>query len=159
MNQGLDIADKLLDQHFFSIPQFSQLKTKIPASLRPAHLALAILFLIAGVLISLLGQSGLCYAGCVIYPAYKSVLAIESPDRADDTQWLTYWVVFSVVGFVETVSDLLLDWIPFYFFVKCGFFYYLMNPRLKGATCLYKILLQPIAQKHLGRSSIPAHAE
>jgi hypothetical protein len=71
------------------------------------------------------------YAGCVIYPAYKSVLAIESPDRADDTQWLTYWVVFSVVGFVETVSDLLLDWIPFYFFVKCGFFYYLMNPRLK----------------------------
>nr|CAD2202700.1 unnamed protein product [Meloidogyne enterolobii] len=29
-----------------------------------------------------------------LYPAYVSIKAIESHTKEDDTQWLTYWVVF-----------------------------------------------------------------
>jgi receptor expression-enhancing protein 5/6 len=31
-----------------------------------------------------------------VYPAYASFKAIDSADPNDDTQWLTYWVVFAV---------------------------------------------------------------
>jgi receptor expression-enhancing protein 5/6 len=30
----------------------------------------------------------------VLYPAYISFKAIETPHLDDDKQWLTYWVVF-----------------------------------------------------------------
>ena len=31
-----------------------------------------------------------------IYPMYKSIKAIESEEKADDSQWLTYWLIFSL---------------------------------------------------------------
>ncbi len=47
-----------------------------------------------------------------VYPAYASFKAIESPDKHDDTMWLTYWVVFAVFSIAETFSDTLLWWFP-----------------------------------------------
>lgn len=47
--------------------------------------------------------------------------AIDSEEKDDDTQWLTYWVVYAVFGLVEYFTDLVLSWIPFYFLAKvCG---------------------------------------
>ena len=46
--------------------------------------------------------------------------AIESVNKDDDTQWLTYWVVFSVFSVAEFFTDLLLSWIPLYFFLKAS---------------------------------------
>ena len=34
-------------------------------------------------------------------PAYLSFKAIESPGHDDDTQWLTYWIVFGFFNFLE----------------------------------------------------------
>ena len=48
------------------------------------------------------------------------VKAIESVNKEDDTQWLTYWVVFSVFSIAEFFIDLLLSWIPLYFFLKAS---------------------------------------
>jgi len=47
-----------------------------------------------------------------------SVKAIESVNKDDDTQWLTYWVVYSVFALVEFFADILLSWIPLYWFLK-----------------------------------------
>ena len=47
-----------------------------------------------------------------------SCKAIESADKDDDTLWLTYWVVFAFFGVIEYFTDILLWWIPFYFFIK-----------------------------------------
>ena len=39
------------------------------------------------------------------FPAYASFKAIESPGKDDDTQWLTYWVVFAVFSLLEVFAD------------------------------------------------------
>lgn len=49
-----------------------------------------------------------------------SIKAIESPNKDDDTQWLTYWVVYGVFGVGEFFSDILLSWCPFYYLCKVG---------------------------------------
>ena len=41
------------------------------------------------------------------FPAYASFKAIESPGKDDDTQWLTYWVVFAVFSLLEVFADTL----------------------------------------------------
>jgi len=47
-----------------------------------------------------------------------SVKAIESADKDDDTKWLTYWVVYSVFSLIEFFANILLSWIPLYWFLK-----------------------------------------
>ena len=36
-----------------------------------------------------------------VYPCYMSFKAIESDAKGDDTQWLTYWMVFAVFSLME----------------------------------------------------------
>ena len=42
-------------------------------------------------------------ANCIgfLYPAYCSIQALESGHKNDDTQWLTYWVVFAAFSVIE----------------------------------------------------------
>ena len=44
--------------------------------------------------------------------------AIDSVEKDDDTQWLTYWVVYAAFGIIEFFTDIILSWIPFYFLFK-----------------------------------------
>jgi len=46
------------------------------------------------------------------------VKAIESANKDDDTQWLIYWVVYSVFALVELFTDIFFSWVPFYWFFK-----------------------------------------
>lgn len=45
-----------------------------------------------------------------IYPAYQSFKAISTPNAEDDTQWLTYWVVYAFFNITESITDLILSW-------------------------------------------------
>lgn len=81
---------------------------------------------------------------------YASVKAIESKDSADDTQWLVYWIVYGVFGFLETFIDLILYWIPFFYAIKIAFLVWCMHPTTKGATVLYTSFI---------RSAFLAHEE
>jgi len=67
------------------------------------------------------GAALLCNLTAFIYPAYKSLKALESSSKEDDTRWLTYWVVFAVFSVIEFFSDILLSWVPFYFLAKLVF--------------------------------------
>lgn len=49
---------------------------------------------------------------------HQSCKAIDSVDKDDDTQWLTYWVVYAAFGIIEYFTDLFLSWVPFYFLAK-----------------------------------------
>ena len=49
------------------------------------------------------------------------VKAIESERKDDDTQWLTYWTVYSAFSIVEYFSDIFLSWFPLYFLFKVNF--------------------------------------
>lgn len=47
-----------------------------------------------------------------------SIKAIESNVKEDDTQWLTYWVVYGLFSVLEAFSDIFLSWFPFYYVSK-----------------------------------------
>ncbi|KAI8575029.1 hypothetical protein K450DRAFT_263668 [Umbelopsis ramanniana AG] len=82
-----------------------------------------------------------------LYPAYASFKAIESPGKADDTQWLTYWTVFGFVQTLEYFADVLLYWFPFWYTFKVLFFLWLALPQFRGAEFLYGRFLRPVLLK------------
>ncbi|CEP17641.1 hypothetical protein [Parasitella parasitica] len=78
-----------------------------------------------------------------VYPAYASFKAIETPDKADDKQWLTYWTVIGFIQMIEYFSDILLFWFPFYYLFKTLVVLYLALPQFRGAETLYIRFLRP----------------
>ncbi|CAI5712585.1 unnamed protein product [Peronospora destructor] len=83
-----------------------------------------------------------------IYPAYVSFKAINTPGTVDDTQWLTYWVIYAFFNLTESITNLLLSWIPFYFFLKIAFLVWSYHPRLQ---VIYNSLIKPYVAPHVGQ--------
>ncbi|AWP16225.1 putative receptor expression-enhancing protein 5-like isoform 2 [Scophthalmus maximus] len=76
------------------------------------------------------GASLLCNLIGFIYPAYFSIKAIESNLKEDDTQWLTYWVVYGL-------------------FSICLFLIWCMAPvTWNGSDILYTRVIRPFFLKH-----------
>jgi len=63
-----------------------------------------------------------------VYPLYASLKAIESPDADDDKQWLTYWIIFTQFKIVESVADIIIRNVPFYFLLKIAFLIWCYHP-------------------------------
>ena len=55
------------------------------------------------------------------YPAYCSIQALESKQKGDDTQWLTYWVVFAAFSVLEYFADFIAGWVGIYLSMKTFF--------------------------------------
>jgi len=80
-----------------------------------------------------------------VYPAYASIQAVESPGKEDDTQWLTYWVVFGLFNILEYFTNLLLYWVPFYYTIKFFLVLWLTLPQFRGAIHLYHNFIRPVS--------------
>ncbi len=73
------------------------------------------------------------------YAGLMSFRAIQSEEPKDDKQWLTFWLLFSALELVATVTDVLLGWIiPYYNELKCGLLVFLGV--FGGAELVYPIL-------------------
>ena len=72
-----------------------------------------------------------CIGAGLLYPAYASFKALESPSIDDDKQWLTYWVVYALTTSVETISEKLMSWFPGYYTVKTIFLLWMMLPQTR----------------------------
>jgi len=108
-----------------------------------AILAGAFMLLLAGMFNKWLGILMTRLFGFV-YPCYKSLKAIESDEKGDDTQWLTYWMVFASFSFIE---DILLrffeSYAPIFFLWKIVFLLWCYLPQTKGALLLYEEVVGP----------------
>ena len=77
-----------------------------------------------------------------VYPAFASLRAIESKNKDDDTQWLTYWVVFAIISILEHVLGGLMEGIPVYYGLKMSYLAWLFLPKFQGAVFTYKQALK-----------------
>ncbi|XP_039037243.1 HVA22-like protein a isoform X2 [Hibiscus syriacus] len=80
-------------------------------------------------------------AGPVISLLYP--LAIESESRADDRQWLTYWVLYSMLTLLELSFARVIEWIPIWSYAKLTFTCWLVIPYFSGASYVYEHYLRP----------------
>jgi receptor expression-enhancing protein 5/6 len=118
--------------------------TKIPKE----YLTLIGSFILLSLIFFGIGAGSVCSIIGFLYPAYKSLLAIESKTRGDDTQWLIYWVVYCFFSMIEVFTDFLLYWIPFYYAFKLAFLLWAMLPQTKGAKFLYDSFLKDFLKKN-----------
>ena len=79
----------------------------------------------------------------LLYPLYASVMAIESPFKEDDQQWLTYWVLYSFVTLLEMVAAPVFAWIPLYSTIKLAVAAWLVLPQFRGGIILYEKYVRP----------------
>lgn len=79
----------------------------------------------------------------LIFPSYGSVSAIQSSTGEDDTHWLIYWLIFSILTITENVAWPVLLWIPLYSEVKVAILAWLVLPQTKGALWVYEALVSP----------------
>ncbi|CAH1428379.1 unnamed protein product [Lactuca virosa] len=101
----------------------------------------------AGDLLLLIAQNFDVLAGPVVslaYPLYASIRAIETKNVVgDDRQWLTYWVLYSMITLFELTFDKLIEWIPFWSYVKLIVTCWLVIPQFCGAAYVYEHYVRP----------------
>ncbi|XP_010506123.2 PREDICTED: HVA22-like protein f [Camelina sativa] len=73
----------------------------------------------------------------LLYPLYASFRAIESPTMLDDQQWLTYWIIYSLITIFELSVWRILAWLPFWPYLKLLFCMWLVLPMFSGAAYIY----------------------
>ncbi|XP_021746459.1 HVA22-like protein a isoform X1 [Chenopodium quinoa] len=79
----------------------------------------------------------------LVYPLYASIKAIESGSRSDDQQWLTYWVLYSLITIFELSFAKVLEWFPIWSYAKLFFTCWLVLPQFNGATYVYRHFIRP----------------
>ncbi|KAG9147622.1 hypothetical protein Leryth_015703 [Lithospermum erythrorhizon] len=79
----------------------------------------------------------------LVYPLYASVNAIETKSAADDRQWLTYWVLYSLITLFELTFAKALEWLPIWSYAKLGAICWLVLPYFNGAAYVYEHFIRP----------------
>lgn len=94
----------------------------------------------------------------LLYPLYASVVAIESPSKVDDEQWLAYWILYSFLTLTEMVLQPVLEWIPIWYTVKLVLAAWLVLPQFRGAAFIYeRFVRQQIRQYRGGKDHHQQH--
>ncbi|KMZ56799.1 HVA22-like protein a [Zostera marina] len=79
----------------------------------------------------------------LVYPLYASITAIESKSPSANQQWLTYWVLYSLITLTELTFARFLQWIPFLYYAKFVGTCWLVLPYFSGATYVYDSYVRP----------------
>jgi receptor expression-enhancing protein 5/6 len=129
-----------MTRHYYYEDKLRELEKKTGQP--KVYFFLAIVAILSSIIYALGGMKLTTDLFAFVYPAYCSFMAIESAETIDDTQWLTYWVVFAFFSITENVMSFLVEYIPFYYMIKCAFFLWLYHPKFLGAGVVYKSIIK-----------------
>jgi len=87
-----------------------------------------------------------------VLPAYYSLHALFTAGSADDTQWLTYWVVYAFLTVFESAVNAVY-WFPFYYTFKFVAVLWMALPQTNGAQIIFGSFLQPVFAKYFTAGS------
>ncbi|KAI8866788.1 hypothetical protein GQ42DRAFT_111152, partial [Ramicandelaber brevisporus] len=133
---------KMLDRQLHGVTPFHQV-SQLSGAPKP-YLAASLSLLLTLFTMLDVGGSFITNAVGFGYPAYASILAIESTSTKDDTQWLTYWVIFASMTVLEYFSSVVLYFVPMYYSFKLAFVLWLYMPNTRGAEYLYGTIMRPL---------------
>ncbi|KAH9330204.1 hypothetical protein KI387_002312, partial [Taxus chinensis] len=91
----------------------------------------------------------------LLYPLYASIREIENPSQVDDQQWLTYWVLYSLIALFELSFYRALAWFPIWPYIKLIASFWLVLPMFNGAAYIYENYVRKFALDHVQTSSKP----
>ncbi|KAA8643099.1 hypothetical protein EYZ11_004990 [Aspergillus tanneri] len=94
-------------------------------------------------------------AGFLI-PGYYSLNALFTTGTADDTQWLTYWVVYALFTVIESAINAPY-WFPFYYLFKFALILWMSLPQTNGAQVVFHSFLQPVLGRFFTGGSTSAN--
>jgi len=81
------------------------------------------------------------------YPVFCSIKALKTLDKQEDKKWFTYWVIFTFSSFLDFFTDILVEWIPYYWLTKTLFIIWCMAPmENNGSQMIYAWGIQPFFQ-------------
>ncbi|KAF2819158.1 hypothetical protein CC86DRAFT_335932 [Ophiobolus disseminans] len=89
-------------------------------------------------------------AGFII-PSYYSLNALFSASKVDDTQWLTYWVVYAFLTVFESAVSAVY-WFPFYYTFKFVLILWMALPQTAGAQIIFRSFLQPVFSRYFSEA-------
>jgi receptor expression-enhancing protein 5/6 len=135
-----------LSQSFDEIPRLKEFAERF--QIKTGHIALGAVALVFIFVVFGIGEVFLTNLLGIIYPAYMSFKAIETAEKEDDRQWLTYWVVYGGFTIVDTVTDVLLFWVPFYHPIKLLILIFLAWPETRGAEIVYNRFIKSLLKQH-----------
>jgi len=82
----------------------------------------------------------------IIYPAYKTIQALQNEDDDARLRWLRYWIIFSFLHFTEHI----LWFIPLYTTVKAGYLAWCLAPiKYNGADISYQLAIKPFLDNYI----------
>lgn len=105
----------------------------------------------SGSLLKVLAKNFDVLAGPLValaYPLYASVRAIETKSPVDDQQWLTYWVLYSLITLFELTFASIIEWLPFWSSMKLIIISWLVLPYFSGAAYVYQKYVRPVFVKN-----------
>jgi len=137
----LGALDKELSRYGY-LNQFEQ-STSVPKVYVVLGLGALYFFMI---FFNIAGEFLVNTAGFAI-PAYYSLEDLFSSGKADDTQWLTYWVVYAFFTVIESALNAVY-WFPFYYTFKFVFVIWMALPQTGGAQIVFRSLLQPVFARY-----------
>lgn len=142
-----------LDAELSKYPALNNLErtTSVPKAYAVIGLVVFYFFLI---IFNLGGQLLTNLAGFAI-PGYYSMEALFTTTTKDDTQWLTYWVVFAFFTVVESFVNVVY-WFPFYFTFKFVFLLWLSLPVFRGADVIFRSFMVPMFGRYFSHSGSTA---
>ncbi|KAI9844786.1 MAG: hypothetical protein M1838_002042 [Thelocarpon superellum] len=83
-----------------------------------------------------------------LFPVFASYKALKGNDPAQLTPWLMYWVVLACGLLVESWTEWILVWFPFYPWIRAFTLLYLVMPQTQGARFLYQTQIHPFLSRH-----------